>query len=143
MYRIVTLLLGCFGLAAIFMGQLLFGELCIALSLALQAVSLFGFMERNSSPDYFLPRKQDSHAHDESQPARGCPRLVGVGHHAGIAQRRTFNGVLAGERRTQQQHSRLGEFPVGIQTIGEFTGVPAEGANQIAVTSIEARDDIG
>lgn len=66
MYRIVTLLLGCFGLAAIFMGQLLFGELCIALSLALQAVSLFGFMERNSSPDNFLPRKQDSHAHDES-----------------------------------------------------------------------------
>ena len=61
MYRIVTLLLGCLGLAAILMGQLLFGEICIALSLALQAVSLFGFMARHSSP-----RGGDSHVHDES-----------------------------------------------------------------------------
>ena len=30
----------------------------------------------------------------------------------------------------------------GIQAIGEFTGVPAEGADQIAVTPVEAGDDV-
>ena len=32
--------------------------------------------------------------------------------------------------------------PVGIQPIGEFTGVPTEGAEQIAVTPVEADDDV-
>ena len=81
-------------------------------------------------------------AHHESQAARGGSRLVGVRDDTGVAQRRTFNGVLAGECRTQQQHSRFGEFPVRIQTVSEFTGVPAEGANQIAVTSVEAGEDV-
>ena len=33
-------------------------------------------------------------------------------------------------------------MPVGIQPIGEFAGVPAEGADQVPVTPVEARDDI-
>ena len=74
-----------------------------------------------------------AHAHHESQAARGRARLVGVGHDARVAQRRTFDRVLAGERRAQQQHSRVGEFAVGIQPVGEFTGVPAEGPHKIAV----------
>ena len=32
----------------------------------------------------------------------------------------------------------FGQFAVGIQAIGEFTGVPAEGADQISVTPVEA-----
>ena len=39
---------------------------------------------------------------------------------AGIAQRRTFDRVLAGECRTEQQHSCFGEFQAGIQTVGEL-----------------------
>ena len=70
------------------------------------------------------------------------PRLVRMCHHAGVAQRRPLNRVLAGEYRTQQQHSRLGEITVGIEAIGEFTGVPAECADEIAVTPVEAGDDI-
>ena len=31
---------------------------------------------------------------------------------------------------------------VGIQPIGEFIGVPTEGASKIAVTSVEADDDV-
>ena len=68
--------------------------------------------------------------------------LVWVGHDAGIAQRRPLDGVLAGECRPQQQHSRLRQLAVGIEAIGEFTGVPAERADQIAVTPVEAGDDI-
>ena len=55
---------------------------------------------------------------------------------------RPLNRVLAGERRPQQQHSCLRHLPVGVQAIGEFAGVPTEGAHQIAVTPVEAGDDI-
>ena len=89
-----------------------------------------------------VPFPDAPQAHHESQVGCGGSRLVGVGHNAGVAQRRTFNGVLAGECRTQQQHSRLGELVIGVQAIREFTGVPAEGANKIAVTAVEAEDDI-
>ena len=40
------------------------------------------------------------HAHHESQAARRDSRLVRVSHHARVAQRRAFDGVLARERRT-------------------------------------------
>ena len=60
----------------------------------------------------------------------------------GLHKRRPLNGVLAGECRPQQQHSRLRECAVGIQAIGEFAGVPAEGADEVAVTPVEAGDDI-
>jgi methyl-accepting chemotaxis protein len=60
-YRIVTLLLGCLGMAALLLGQLLFGEICIALSLALQIVALFDFTSRYSSPEL-----HGSHADDEA-----------------------------------------------------------------------------
>ena len=50
---------------------------------------------------------------------RGRPALVGVGHHAGVAQRGAFDGVLAGERRAQQQHSRRRRGRVGVQAVGE------------------------
>ena len=89
-----------------------------------------------------VPLADAPHAHHESQAACDCPSLVGMGHNAGVAQRRTFNGVFAGECRTQQQLSRLGEFPAGFETIGEFAGVPAEGFSKIAVTFVEACDDI-
>jgi hypothetical protein len=31
---------------------------------------------------------------------------------------------------------------VGIQAIGEFTGMPVEGADQVSVPPVESRDDI-
>ena len=89
-----------------------------------------------------MPLTDAPDAHHESQAACDGSSLVGMGHDAGVAQRRTFNGVFAGECRTQQQLSRLGEFTAGIQPIGEFTGVPAEGADKIAVTPVEADDDV-
>jgi hypothetical protein len=45
-------------------------------------------------------------------------------------------------RSGRGRHPRLGKFPVGIEAIGEFTGVPAEGADKIAVTAAEPDDDI-
>ena len=54
-----------------------------------------------------MPLPDAPHAHHESQAARGRPRLIRVGHHAGVAQCRRLDSVLAGECRTQQQHSRL------------------------------------
>ena len=57
-----------------------------------------------------VPLPDAPHAHHESQAARRGSRLVRVGHHAGVAQGRTLDGVLAGECRPQQQHSRLGEI---------------------------------
>ena len=50
------------------------------------------------------------------------PRLVRMGDHARVAQRRALDGVFAGERRTQQQHSWLGKFPAGIQPVGKLDG---------------------
>ena len=67
-----------------------------------------------------VPLADAPDAHHESQAACDCRSLVGMGHDAGVAQRRTFNGVFAGERRAQQQLSRLGEFQVGIESVGEF-----------------------
>src|SRR5271163_4347240 len=84
-----------------------------------------------------VPFADTPDAHHESQAACNSPSLVGMGHDAGVAQRRTFNGVFAGECRTQQQRSRLGGFPAGIEPIGKFTGVPTEGASKITVTSVE------
>ena len=52
-----------------------------------------------------VPFPDAPHAHDESQAAFGSAGLVRMGHHAGVAQRRPLDGVLAGERRAQQQHS--------------------------------------
>ena len=46
-------------------------------------------------------------AHHESQAPRGSVGLIGMGHDARIAQRRPFDGVLTGKRRSQQRHSRL------------------------------------
>ena len=48
-------------MAALLLGQLLFGEICIALSLALQIVALFDFTSRYSSPEL-----HGSHADDEA-----------------------------------------------------------------------------
>ena len=89
-----------------------------------------------------MPFADAPHAHHESQAACGRPRLIRVGHHAGIAQRRRLDSVLAGECGSQQQHSRLRPFDVVVQTIGEFTGMTAKGADQISVPPVEARDDI-
>ena len=89
-----------------------------------------------------VPLADAPDAHHESQAACDSPGLVGMGHHARVAQCRTFNSVFAGERRAQQQLSCLGELPARIQPIGEFTGVPTESASKIAVTPIEADDDI-
>ena len=89
-----------------------------------------------------VPFPDAPHAHHKSQAARRGSRLVRVSHHAGVAERRTLDCVLVGEYRTQQQHSRLGKITGGIKAVGDFTGVPAEGADQIAVTPVEAGDDI-
>src|SRR6201999_2317441 len=53
-----------------------------------------------------------------------------------------FNRVLASEYGTEQQHSHIGKTTGGIEAIGDFTGVPAECGRQIAVTSVEAGDDV-
>ena len=89
-----------------------------------------------------VPLADAPDAHHESQAACDCPSLVGMGHDARVAQRRTFNGVFAGERRAHQQLSCLGEFQVGIETVGEFPRVPPEGASKIAVAPVEADDEI-
>ena len=83
-----------------------------------------------------------AHAHHESQAACRHVGLVGVGHHAGVAQRRPFDGVLAGKRRSQQQYSRIGEVDVRIQAVGELAGVSSESAYQVTVASVEADDDV-
>ena len=67
-------------------------------------------------------------AHHEAQAARRRAGLVGMGDDARVAQRRTLDGVLAGERRAEQQHSRVREFAIGIEAVGELAGVPAERA---------------
>ena len=36
----------------------------------------------------------------------------------------------------------VGDLGVGIEPIGEFSGVPAEGADKIAVPPIESGDDV-
>ena len=89
-----------------------------------------------------MPLPDAPHAHHESQAARRGSTLVRICHHAGVAQRRPLNRELVGEYRPQQQHSRLGKITVGVKAIGELTGVPAECADEIAVTSVEAGDDI-
>lgn len=43
-----------------------------------------------------------------------------------IAQRRTLDGVLAGERGAQQGHSFFRDLGVGVESIGKFAGVPAK-----------------
>ena len=82
------------------------------------------------------------HAHHESQAACRRVGLVGVGHNAGVAQRRPLDGVLAGKGRSQQQYSRIGEVDVGIQAVGELAGVPTERAREVTVASVEAGDDV-
>ena len=89
-----------------------------------------------------MPFTDAADAHHESQATCDGPSLVGMGHDAGVAQRSTLDSVFACECRTQQQLSRSGEFFARIQPIGEFTGVPAERAGKIAVTSVEADDDV-
>lgn len=79
------------------------------------------------------PLPDAPHTHHESQTANGSSRLVWVSHDAGIAQRRNLNRVLVGECLTQQQHSRIGKIAGGIKSIGDFTGVPTECADPIAV----------
>ena len=52
MYRILTLVLGCVGIASILLGGLLLGEVCIILSLLMQAVILFRDTARHQpAPD--------------------------------------------------------------------------------------------
>ena len=82
------------------------------------------------------------HAHDEPQAARCHVALIGVGDHARIAERRTLDGVLVGERGSKQQHSRVGELMAGTQPVGEFAGMAAERAYEVAVSALEARDDV-
>ena len=59
-------------------------------------------------------------------------------HHARIAQRRTLNGVLAGEGRAEEQAASRGELQLRIQAIGEFVGVPQERLGQAVMAIIEA-----
>jgi hypothetical protein len=68
--------------------------------------------------------------------------LIGVGHDAGVAQRGAFDGVLARECRTKQQHALIRNLAVGIQSVGEFVGVPPECTREVAVTAAEASLDI-
>ena len=77
-----------------------------------------------------VPFPDGPDAHHESQAACGRARLVGVGDDAGVAQRRAFDGVLAGERRAEQQHSRVGELQRRDRAGRRVAGVPAEGANR-------------
>ena len=82
------------------------------------------------------------HAHHESQAACRHAGLVGVGHNAGVAQRRPFDGVLAGKGRSQQQYSRIGEMDVGIQAVGQLVGVSTERAHEVTMASVEADDHV-
>jgi hypothetical protein len=81
-------------------------------------------------------------AHHESQGACRESSLIGVGNDTRVAQRSAFDGVFAGECRTDQQFSRLGAFHTGIEPIGEFFRVSTEGASKVAVARVESYDDV-
>ena len=81
-------------------------------------------------------------AQHESDSAGINSGLVGVRHDAGVAQRRGFNGVLAGEYRTQQHHSLFGDLGLRIETIGEFRSMRAEDTDKVAVPPVESGDDV-
>jgi hypothetical protein len=59
-----------------------------------------------------------------------------------MTKRKLPAAVLAGKGGTQQQHSRLGQLDRGIKPVGEFVRVPTERAREVAVTPLEADDDV-
>ncbi len=82
------------------------------------------------------------HTHHEPQATRRRARLVGVGDHARVAQRRAFDGVFVREGGSQQQHSLFAEFAAGVEPVGELVGVPAERVPQTAMPAAEPRHDV-
>ena len=82
------------------------------------------------------------HAHHEAHPAFGDLALVGVHDDAGVAERCGLDGVLAGERRPQQGHSRTREPLTRVQAVGEFPGVPLKRRVEIAVATVETGHDV-
>ena len=87
-----------------------------------------------------LPDPPD--AHHKAQAALRHAGLIGMGHHAGVAQRRAFERVLAGERCPEKQTTLLGEVAPGIEAIGQLVRVPPEGTGEVAVTVFEPGGDI-
>ena len=65
-------------------------------------------------------------AHDESHVARAHSGLVGVKHHARIAECGTFDGVLAGEGRTEEQPAGRGQLKFRVEAIRELVGMLQE-----------------
>ena len=65
-----------------------------------------------------MPFPDAADTENESHTARGYSGLIGMDHEAGVAQGRTFDGVLAGEYRAYQQHSFVGDLGVRIEPIG-------------------------
>ena len=66
--------------------------------------------------------------------------LLRMDHHARIAEGGTLNGVFACEGCTEQQAAGRGQFPVGIEAIGELVCVAEERLNQAMVSPLESRD---
>ena len=80
--------------------------------------------------------------HDEAHVARADPGLVGVQHHARVAQSGTFEGVFAREGRTEQQAAEWGELRAGVEAIRELVGMLQEGVRQGTMTPIEPGDHV-
>ena len=64
--------------------------------------------------------------------------LIRMEHHARIAERRTLNGVLAGEGRAEEQSAGWRQLQLRIQAIGEFIGMAQERLGQAVMPAIEA-----
>ena len=65
-----------------------------------------------------------------------------MGNDAGIAHRRAFDGVLAGESGAEQQLTGVGKRPSRTDAAAQLGRVAMERLDEIAMTTHEARDDV-
>jgi hypothetical protein len=80
--------------------------------------------------------------HHEAQTAAADASLVGVHHHARIAEGGALNRVFARKGRPQEQAPVGGQFAFRVEAIGELVCVAQECLGQAMMSALESFHDI-
>jgi hypothetical protein len=80
--------------------------------------------------------------HHEAQTAAADASLVGVHHHARIAEGGTLNRVFTRKGRPEEQAPGRGQFAFGVEAIRELICVPHERLGQAMMSALEPLHDI-
>ena len=89
-----------------------------------------------------MPLTYGPDTHHEAQTAASHASLVGVHHHARVAEGGALNRVFAREGRPEEKAPGRGQFAFGVEAIGELVCVAQERLGQAMMSALEPLHDI-